>query len=294
MVYGGPQDHDCEMATPSEISGSEPIRPASTMFAALHGELALHPWRDSSVACSDAYSLFVARSSAMGWLTEAVENASGGAWGMNDAGQDLGSGSQPSRIAWFQVSLTEPIPAGRPLPVQAFLSCAGDVVERIGTKRLQAVQVLLPVQSLDASAAPSSHMSAAMTLLQDAGWFADCDTRLRTQVQVRLDGGQDPSIRSAAPEMLQWMKGLKQDVFSCNWFSLTDDNDMVLKPAVVDQLWLGPAHHGATFRGTLAEWSLDALGWLAAFLADASSRHGVSTPLMLTASQFEEPGSRVD
>jgi hypothetical protein len=33
----------------------------------------------------------------------------------------------------------------------------------------------------------------------------------------------------------------------------------------------------------LAERSLDALGWLAAFLADVSSRHGVSTPLMLTA-----------
>lgn len=33
----------------------------------------------------------------------------------------------------------------------------------------------------------------------------------------------------------------------------------------------------------LAERSLDALGWLAAFLADVSSRHGVSTPLILTA-----------
>jgi hypothetical protein len=35
--------------------------------------------------------------------------------------------------------------------------------------------------------------------------------------------------------------------------------------------------------GTLAEGSLDALGWLAAFLADVSSRNGVSTPVMLTA-----------
>ncbi len=38
-----------------------------------------------------------------------------------------------------------------------------------------------------------------------------------------------------------------------------------------------------TFRGTLAEWSLDVLGWLAAFLADGASRHGVSTQLMFTA-----------
>ena len=48
------------------------------MFAALHGELAPHPWRDPLVASSDAYSLFYARSSAMGWLAEAAENASGG------------------------------------------------------------------------------------------------------------------------------------------------------------------------------------------------------------------------
>lgn len=255
------------------------------MFAALHGELALHPWRDPPAACSDAYSLFVARSSAMGWLADVGENAPGSVWGMNDAGHDPGSGSQLSRIAWFQVSLIEPVPAGRPLPVQAILSCAGDVVTGIGTLRLRAVQILLPVQCLDASAGASSNVSAVMTLMQDAGWFADCDPRSRTQVRVTLDGGQDPSIRSAAPGMLQWMRGFKQDVFSCDSYSSTGDEELVLEPAVIDELWLGPAHHRAAFHGALAEWSLDALGWLAAFLADASARHGVSTPLMLTASR---------
>lgn len=264
------------------------------MFAALHGELALHQWRDPFIASSDAYSLFVARSSAMGWLAEAAEDASGGVWGMNDAGQDPGAGSQPSRIAWFQVSLIEPVPAGRPLPVQAFLACAGDVVARIGTLRLHAVQVLLPAQSIDASTGALSRVKAVKTLFQDTGWFADCDPHLRTQLRVALDGGQDPSIRSAAPEMLQWMKESKQDVFSCDSFSLTNDDDMVLTPAVIDELWLGPARHRATFRGTLAEWSLDALGWLAAFLADASSRHGVSTPLMLTARRSEGSNSRIE
>lgn len=126
-----------------------------------------------------------------------------------------------------------------------------------------------------------------MTLIQDAGWFADCDPHWGTQVRVTLDGGQDPSIRSAAPEMLPWMQKFNQDVFSCNSFSVMNDDDMVLKPAVIDELWLGPAHHRVTFQGTLAEWSLDALGWLAAFLADASFRHGVNTPLMLTASRSE-------
>lgn len=262
------------------------IRSHSTMFAALHGELALHPWRDSFAASSDAYSLFLARSSAMEWLAEATEQVSCGVWGMNDAGQSPDSGSQLVRSVWFQVSLIEPVPAGRPLPVQSFLACAGDVAARMGALRLQGVQVLLPVQSLPVSTGMSSHMSDVMSLIQDAGWFADCNPRLRTGVRVILDGGQDLSIRSAAPGMFQWMQKIKQNVFSCDSFSLTDDA-VVLQPAVIDQLWLGPSQHRATFYGTLTEWSLDALGWLAAFLASASSRHGVSTPLMLTASRSQ-------
>jgi hypothetical protein len=245
------------------------------MFAALHGELALHPWQHHAVTTSDAYSLFVARSSAMGWLAEPAERAPNGVWGMNDAGHEPGSG----RIAWFQVSLTGLAPAGRPLPVQAFLSCVDDVVTRIGTVRLRAIQLLLPVQSLETPTGPS--------LLQDAGWFADVDPHSVTRVRVTLDGGQDPSIRAAAPAMRQWMQQLKQDVFSCDSYSLTDHDAMASRPAVIDELWRGPPLHRATFHGTLVEWSLDALGWLAAFLADASHRHGVSTPLMLTTSRPE-------
>jgi hypothetical protein len=81
-------------------------------------------------------------------------------------------------------------------------------------------------------------------------------------VEVTLDGGQDPSVRSAAPEMLKWMQDLRQDVFAYDSLSLDDHPD--LKPAVIDEVWLGPGHHRATVRGTLAEWSMEALGWLAA------------------------------
>src|SRR5436190_18354309 len=138
------------------------------MFVAVHGEVTPHPWRDGRVASADAYSLFVARCSAMGWLTEAREHTFDGFWSMNDAGQDAGP---HTRVAWFQVSLTEPVHAGRPLPVQPFLSCAHDVVARSGALRLRAVQVLLAVQSL----AERPPAGALADLLQDAGWFADAE-----------------------------------------------------------------------------------------------------------------------
>ncbi|MEU4832261.1 hypothetical protein [Streptosporangium sp. NPDC023615] len=267
------------------------IEPDDTMFVALHGELVPHPWRDPLVASSDAYSLFLSRSSAMGWLTEATSDASGGLWGMNDAGQGPGVGSEPSHIAWFQVSLTAPVPGDRPLPVQAFLSCAGDVTTRLGTLSLRAVQVLLPVRGPDPSAetppGTSSRLGGVIPLLQDAGWFADGDPRRRTAVRMTLDGGRDPSVRSAAPGMLGWMRGFEQDVLRCDSFSLTDDHPVPASP-VIDELWHGPARHRATFHGDLAEWSTDALGWLAAFLAEAASLHGVATPLMLTIDRPEE------
>lgn len=55
--------------------------------------------------------------------------------------------------------------------------------------------------------------------------------------------------------------------------------------------WNGPALHGAVLRGKLAEWSCDAIGWLAEVLADSVAQLGVRSPLLLT---VERVDSRVD
>ena len=87
-------------AEPAAFPGA---RPARTMFAALFGELALHPRPDAQGEVSrDAYSLFDARSSAMGWLTSAVEGASEGLWGMNDAEAVPGSGRRRPGLRSFR------------------------------------------------------------------------------------------------------------------------------------------------------------------------------------------------
>jgi hypothetical protein len=253
------------------------------MLAALFGEFTPHPWPQPSLASQDAYSLFYARSSAMGWLTGAVDGASGGLWGMNEGECHEGPDSRPARVAWFQVGVTEPVPTGRPLPVQPFLTCCGDVVARLGALRLHAVEVLLPVQCLATAADTSVHRGSTGMLISATNWFADSHPDSGTPLRVTLDGGPDPAIRSAAPRIFQWIQEINQDVFSSDSFSLSADDHVVVEPAVADSGWLGPARHRATFHGTLAEWSLDAVGWLAAFLADACSRHGVTTPMVLTA-----------
>lgn len=257
------------------------VMSAKTMFVALHGEFRPHPWRDARAARTDAYSLFVARASAMGWLAEPSEGTAGGVWGMNDAGHDARSRSDPPlRIAWFQVVLVDRITAGRPLPLQSFLSCADDVVARMGSANVRAVQVLLPGHGVDRAPDTGVRARAVMTLLQDARWFADCDPRSKTPVRATLQGGH-AAIRPAIPRMLEWMASFEQDVFSPHSCSSMDDGQS-LEPAIIDELWQGPAHHRLTFCGALAEWSMAALGWLGSFLAEASSQHGVHTPLLLT------------
>jgi hypothetical protein len=222
--------------------------PAGTMFAALYGELTPHPWRDPDSG-RDAYILFHERSLAMGWLDDvatAVRKTAGGVeerefgaaglWSMNDAGRDHPlAGPAASLVAWFQVGV-EPVPGDRPLPVQPFLRCAGDATARIGTLRLRAVQVLLPVQGLDTSSRPEP---ARMRSLFTVGWFGDCDPQARTPVRVTLDSGQDPSIPSAAPQMREWMSRLDQDVFVCESYSLADHDPLTMEPPFDDSFWTG-------------------------------------------------------
>jgi hypothetical protein len=261
---------------------------ARTMVAALYGELAPHP-RSPHLGepSEDAYSLFHARSAAMGWLTPAEEGAPGGLWGMNEAEAAPAPGPQPQRAAWFQVVLTGPVP-GKVLPVQPFLACAGDVVARLGTLRLEAIQLLLPERD-----APEYGRGerAAVALQSALNWFADCYPGLQVPVRVTLDGGPDPSIRTAAPAIAQWMREFRQGVFVYDSYSLADDDHLVLWPAPLGGERADFAHHRVTFRGTLADWSLDTLGWLAAFLADGSSRTGVTTPLIFTADRSGLAGS---
>ncbi len=277
-------------AQPAAVSG---VMPSSTMSATLYGTLALHPWRGPA-AESDAYFLFYARSSAMGWLTDAREGAVGGFWGMNEAEVSPNPELPPSCAAYFQVTLTNLMPGrrlapGEMLPLQPFLACAADTVGRIGTLDLQAVQVHLPVEALYAQAGAASPKGAIGTLISEAGWFSDVPPDARVEVKATLNGGPNPAIRSAASEMFKWMQPFRQEVFVCDSFSVSEDESPVPEAAIIGEFardgfpaWWEPGPHQATFRGTLVEWSLDAIGWLAALLAEASHQSGVSTPLMMT------------
>ncbi len=251
------------------------------MLAVLHGELEPHPWRDPSEA-ADAYGLFYARSEALGWLTPAHACAPQGSWAMNDAGQPEDPSAWLPQIAWFQVQVTHPLHPARPLPTQAFLNCIDDVMARMGMLNLKAVQLLLPLPNLGDPARHSS-IEALGVLLQAARWLTDGPPSRSTHVRVTLDSGQDPAIITAAPHMREYMQELRQNAFLMSSAAGIEQDAPVLEPAVQDDAWAGPSKYRAAFHGSLAEWSLDAVGWLAGFLSEVAARQGVHTPLLFTA-----------
>ena len=237
---------------------------ASTVFVALYGGLTPHPWR-SSDSDRDPYLVFHELSVAMGWLGDR------GLWSMNDAGRHHPLADE-SLVAWFQVD-AEPVAGDRPLPVQPLLRCAVDAMARLGRLTVDAVQVLLPVQCLDAASRPQLTRSPS---LLTAAWFDDSDPSSRTPVRVTLDGGQSPDVRS----IVAGLASLDQSVFVAESHTAGQSG---IRPLCHDSLWNGPPQHAVTVTGVLAEWSPEAIGWLAAFMADVSIRHGITTPLLFTA-----------
>jgi hypothetical protein len=260
-------------AQPGVVPGAR--RTAGTMFAALYGELVPHAWRDPDSEL-DAYPLFHQRSIAMGWLDD--RSAGGGfedrmfrapgLWGMNDAGWNHPLAAPGADlISWFQVEASA-VADDRPLPVQPFLRCAQDATARAGTLDLSAVQVLLPVQGLHrASLPPYAPVPAMLTV----DWFAERHPRSRTPVEVNINSGREPSIPAVAQQLTDHLAHPDQDMFVYRSHDVAGQ-DAVLPPPFDDGLWNGPPLHGVVLHGEVAEWSCDAIGWVAEVIAGSAAR----------------------
>ncbi|MGW8375205.1 hypothetical protein [Streptomyces sp. ODS28] len=268
-------------ARPGRAPGSRPT--TGTLFAALYGELAPHPWRGHDSE-HDAYQLFHQYALAMGWLDDG--DGGGGApsapglWGMNDAGWDHPLGLHDSGlVSWFQVEAGAVAP-DRPLPVRPFLRCSEVATERAGELGLSAVQLLLPVQGLDASVRPAY---ARVPSMRTVHWFAEPDPRARTAVRVGVDSGQDPSVPAVGQQLADELGRLEQAVFTCTGHHLAEgDHVGSIPPPFGDALWNGPSGRALVLEGELCEWSTDAIGWLAEAIADCTAHLGARTPLLLT------------
>ncbi|MEU6484032.1 hypothetical protein [Streptomyces sp. NPDC046887] len=273
------------MARPGQAPGSRPT--AGTLFAALYGELVPYDWRTAGAEDSqaDAYALFYQRSLAMGWLDEGSgTGVANGLWSMNDAGWDhpLVPGDR-RLLSWFQVE-AEAVADDRPLPVQPFLRCVQDTMDRVGVLRLDAVQLLLPVQGIDPARRPRhSPVPAAQT----GQWLREGDPGTRTRVAVRINSGRSPMAAEAAAVLADRLTEVCEGAFvPLSAAETVTGPEAAVATPFDDTFWNGPPLHELRLTGTLAEWSPDAVGWLGAVVADLGAGLGVRTPLLLTAAPF--------
>lgn len=237
---------------------------AGPMLAAFHGRLDPHPWRPPESE-HDAYQLFHQRSVAMGWLDDRSSAAGDecasrapGLWAMNDAFCSARhKAAEP--FARFQVECSTPA-NDRPLPVQPFLRCAEDTTARIGTAHLSAMDLLLPVQGLAPISRPGNVLVPSM---ETCDWFGDRAPQARTPVEIIIGTGSSATAPVLGRQLMTALANLDQELFLPGRKEGLDAD----RP---------------TFPGELAEWSCDAIGWLAATIADSAAHLGVRTPLMLT------------
>jgi hypothetical protein len=257
------------------------------MFGVLYGEFAPHPWHDPE---HDAYQLFQQLSLAMGWLDDRPADGPGegrapGLWSMNDAGRGHPLGAPGSDlVAWFQVEASA-VACDRPLPVRPFLRCAQETTERMGSLVLSAVRVLLPVDGLDASARPPY---AEVPSVLATHWFATAAPGSATPVEVTLGCGPGPCVAGFAQQLTASLTGLEQNVFLDVRPASADTEAALPPPPFEDDLWNGPAPHTLVWHGTLAEWTPDAIGWLAEVIADRAAAFGLSAPLLCTVRRLSQ------
>jgi hypothetical protein len=115
-------------------------------------------------------------------------------------------------------------------------------------------------------------------------WFGEANPKSRTHVEVSLDMGQDPSNRIVTDQLADRLGHLGQKVFDFTSFDV-GAHGTGMSPPFDDTFWNGPPVQRLTFRGHLAEWSLDAIGWLAEIVADCVARLGGHSPIVYTVKQ---------
>lgn len=255
------------MATP--VPGRAP-----TLRLETYGQLTLLPPPGRS---EDAYSLFLRRSAAMGWLTWASNPSDGGLWGANEAALEP-SAEPPSRVGLFQVVRTNVAEDG--VPLQAFFACVSQVLSRLAHAELSAIVCAIPAETVDeGQAASPAGLRIAKAVLEGGRFFADLPTESRVAIRATLETGEVAADPDRIEALRTWLRAMSRGLFVCE--SVEFSRESVGYPYSSNDVET-QGYDAIVALGQLGEWSLDALGWLTAFIADGASRNGFDQPLRLT------------
>lgn len=248
--------------------------PSSTMLAGLYGHLQLDEPR-STKRTHDLFSLFVARSSMMGWLTEAGENAMPRRWAMNDAGDSVGSSAHDARlVSWFQVTPIHGTAPHSRSPIQPLLACAVETTERTGTFRLDKASILVP---LDQNRATPWVLGE---LAEQAAWFADLTPNRMATIEIQI---VCPSTATKTARAIPgWLnREFFQDVIRINP-RLTTEQLSVQVEYPFAQHMPEDVLSAVSLHATLVEWSDSAVGWVQELISHSLRHQGMTSTALIS------------
>ena len=213
----------------------------------------------------DAYRLFHARSSAMGWLHGGeFPSRRVGLWGMHDAEMDMTV--EDGRFAWFHVGFVE---SGqyRPLSLTPLLSCVGSVLSRFGSPEVNGVQVGIGAHL---GAAIDSSMERYRGFASSALWFGIVPEDERVPVTVTI-GSSARDAGAASADVGPCLDRVAKRAIGS--LQLCDEAVQLFDGG--DPLGGDPARPVLTFDATMGEWSFDALGLAFSSLVDVGQLSGM-------------------
>jgi hypothetical protein len=246
----------------------------STVFVGVYGSLRVHPWIELETMPEDAYSLLMSRAEAMRWTHFGTENSMGvPIWGMNEAEMDPPGDDPEARLAWFQVVAPSGRSENRPLPVMPLLACVNDALRRVGELDLHALQLFLPFHDSG---------SALSNLVSGLNWFEICDPSAKASVRITVDGGDGNAIDHRAAEILARLQQINTGAFAFDSVSIDDSMAVDPVPTIVDEYWFVKGHPRVTLVATTPEWSVDALGWTVALVAEVCRSSDAAPAILIS------------
>jgi hypothetical protein len=250
--------------------GADPPR---TLWVWLTGDFTPLEVREDA----DAYQLFVARSAALGWLSDAPDPTSRGLWSMNDAA--TGTTPATDRAGWFQVAVESPTAVA---PVAQLLSCVEAVTVRLLDLDLRGVQLVLPTAGPDR--ATEQIRVVQRRLAQTAFWIDDdphrpmvCDITIGTPARGSL-----AAVFAGAPET---SRALSHGAVVLRPATVLKDVGAAEPSGLDPHVWGGPVHQAVAMRGELGRWTFDAMAWTIELIVLLCVQAGLTDPMTITIDQ---------
>jgi hypothetical protein len=215
-----------------------------TTNAEILGALRVHSWLVGGAVGEDAYSVFMAHSTAMGWASAGKPSDAPALWDMNEAdyagplcrtvGLEPGAveASGPDVLAAAQVAMR---PLQRGLSIIALFECLGATVARLGSLDLTAIRLLVDRPQYGKSGVSLGHHVSSLNV------FGLCDPAGSASANaVLFAGGAEAHL---GPVQLEHLQRLNTGEYS---FSVGS---------------------GGRLRIAMPEWSLLSAAWCASLLA---------------------------